>query len=63
MKLYWKVKINGKWTFRKAPLWRFEPTALVDSDGEIDGFMGGVFVPTEILEDWRERSLSWRDIA
>ncbi len=62
MKLYWKVKINGKWTFRKARLWRFEPTALVDNDGEIDGFMGGVFVPNEILESWREQSRAWREI-
>ncbi len=63
MKLYWKVKINGKWTFRKAELWRFEPTALTSQDGEIDGFMGGVFVPREILDEWRDRSLSWRVIG
>ena len=62
MRLYWKVKINGKWTFRKALTWRFEPTTLTDYEGELDGFMGGVFVPTEILEDWRERSVSWRQI-
>ena len=24
MKLYWKVKINGKWTFRAATVKRFE---------------------------------------
>ena len=63
MKLYWKVKINGKWTFRKAELWRFEPTSLTSHDGEIDGFMGGVFVPNEVLHEWRERSTSWRWIG
>lgn len=60
MKLYWKVKINGKWTFRKAELWRFEPTALIQMDGYLDGYMGGVFVPHEVVDEWRDLSNSER---
>lgn len=60
MRLYWKVKIDGKWTFRKAELWRFEPTALTDYEGYLDGYMGGVFVPIEVIDEWRDLSNSQR---